>query len=137
MRGIRGVRVRGYYRAGSLPELLARQGASVALILSAVPESFSLVLSESWAAGVPVIAPATGAFLERLSGRLSALDAPDAPTGGLLIAADASDEEIAAAVERARQMSWDVLPAPPTALQAAERHLALYRDAGFMTAADS
>jgi glycosyltransferase involved in cell wall biosynthesis len=152
MRGIRGVRVRGYYRAGSLPELLVRQGASVALILSSVPESFSLVLSEAWAAGVPVVAPATGAFVERL-------DAPGVPTpphasgttristqpsdedaaraGGLLIASDPSDEEILAAVERARAMSWETLPTPPTAAEAAERHLALYREAGFIAATAS
>jgi glycosyltransferase involved in cell wall biosynthesis len=179
MRSIAGVRVRGYYRAGSLPALLARQGASLALILSAVPESFSLVLSEAWAAGVPVIAPASGAFAERLrspdappphatgphAAAPYATGAPRSPTGrswsdhasgwrcsdpasgwpsdedavragGLLVSGDASDEEILAAVDRARRMPWaalpDRLPAPPTAEQAAERHLALYRDAGFM-----
>jgi glycosyltransferase involved in cell wall biosynthesis len=151
MRGIHGVRVRGYYRAGSLPALLARQGASVALILSAVPESFSLVLSEAWAAGLPVVAPASGAFLERLgapaahaahaAARASAVtrsstgpssDEDAVRTGGLLISVDASDEEILAAVERARRISWDALPTPPTAAQAAERHLALYREAGFI-----
>ena len=191
MRGIDGVRVRGYYRAGSLPELLARQGASVALILSAVPESFSLVLSEAWAAGVPVVAPASGAFLERLRApahprrahprrahprRPASAPSTRAPhasarpcraartalrpaaarasgatrsstgqssdedavrTGGLLISGDPSDEEILAAVERARSMSWDALPTPPTAAQAAERHLALYRDAGFIAGLDS
>ena len=121
MRAIPGVRVRGYYRAGSLPGLLAGQGASVALILSAFAESFSLVLSEAWAAGVPVVAPATGAFPERIP-----------PLGGLLVSANASDEEIIAAVDRARSMSWEALPTPPTASQAAERHLALYRDAGFI-----
>jgi glycosyltransferase involved in cell wall biosynthesis len=133
MRGIRGVRVRGYYRAGSLPEQLARQGASVALILSAVPESFSLVLSEAWAAGVPVIAPASGAFVERL--RASDVSNAPAAAGGLLLSANPSDEEILAAVDRARGMRWDMLPAPPAATQAAERHLALYRSAGFITAA--
>jgi Glycosyl transferases group 1 len=162
MRGINGVRVRGYYRAGSLPELLARQGASVALILSAVPESFSLVLSEAWAAGVPVVAPASGAFVERLgapgataraSSTRSATSATSAASaaapaeqpsrkgvlqaGGLLISSDASDEEILAAVDRARSTAWDALPSPPTAAQAAERHLALYRDAGFITATSS
>jgi glycosyltransferase involved in cell wall biosynthesis len=135
MRGIRGVRVRGYYRAGTLPELLARQGASVALILSAVPESFSLVLSEAWASGVPVVAPASGSFVERL--RVPQSDEDTARAGGLLISANPADDEILAAVERARLMSWDALPSPPTAAQAAERHLALYRDAGFMTPASS
>jgi glycosyltransferase involved in cell wall biosynthesis len=153
MRGIKGVRVRGYYGAGSLPELLAHHGASVALILSVVPESFSLVLSEAWAAGVPVIAPASGAFVERLgapsetaraSSARAATSAAGQPggeggvrAGGLLISSDASDEEVLAAVDRARGISWDALPSPPTAAEAAERHLALYRDAGFITAAAS
>lgn len=140
MRGIAGVRVRGYYRAGTLPGLLARQGASVALILSAVPESFSLVLSEAWSAGVPVIAPATGAFVERFGGLAAARSDAGQPSGeggavhqgGVLIAADASDEEVLAAVERARSMTWDALPTPPTAAQAAERHIALYRDPGII-----
>ncbi len=166
------------------PNCSQRQGASVALILSAVPESFSLVLSEAWAAGVPVVAPASGAFLERLSAPAVSTPAasaaatpalaapaaarasgarpsgvaersPNAPAalardtatrssigqssdedamraGGLLISSDPSDEEIVAAVERARSMSWDALPTPPTAAQAAERHLALYREAGFI-----
>ena len=38
------------------------------------------------------------------------------------------------ATDRARGMRWDALPAPPTAAQAAERHLALYRAAGFIAA---
>ena len=142
LRRVSGVQVRGYYRAGSLSRLLARQDASVALILSTVPESFSLVLSEAWAAGVPVIAPATGAFVERMraasvQGVGEHADAGHAGTGGLLLSEDASDEEILDAVERARRMSWPALPAPPTAAEAAERHLAVYRVADFIEAAGS
>ncbi len=70
---------------------------------------------------MPVVAPALGAFPERLG-----------TTGGLVVSANSSDEEIIAAVDRARTMPWDALPAPPTAAQAAERHVALYRDAGFI-----
>jgi glycosyltransferase involved in cell wall biosynthesis len=152
LRRVSGVHVRGYYRAGSLPGLLARQRATVALILSAVPESFSLVLSEAWAAGVPVIAPASGAFIERLrtdrittdvveAGSNSSTAAPGSTrhpaSGGLLLSGDPSDAEILDAVDRARRMSWDTLPAPPTAAQAADHHLALYRAAGFMTVSAS
>jgi glycosyltransferase involved in cell wall biosynthesis len=110
------------------------------LILSAVPESFSLVLSEAWAAGVPVIAPASGAFVERLRLRADRVDDVGRPresagAGGLLLSDHPSDEEILDAVDRARQISWHALPTPPTAAQAADRHLALYRAAGFITTA--
>jgi glycosyltransferase involved in cell wall biosynthesis len=60
------VRVRGYYRAGSLPALLRRDRVDLALLPSLVPESFSLVLSECQAAGVPVLAFDLGAPGDRL-----------------------------------------------------------------------
>lgn len=69
------VRVRGYYRAGTLPRLLRRDGVDLALLLSIVPESYSLVLDECAAAGVPVIAFRLGAVGDRLtSGRLVPLE---------------------------------------------------------------
>jgi glycosyltransferase involved in cell wall biosynthesis len=116
LRRLHGVHVRGYYRAGTLSALLTRQGASVALALSGVPESFSLALSESWAAGVPVVAPACGAFSERLQ-----------DGGGHLLSANPSDAEVLAALDRERVQPAGVIPAPPTATQAADQHLALYR----------
>jgi hypothetical protein len=60
------VRVRGYYRSGTLPHLLRRDGVDLALLLSIVPESYSLVLDECLAAGVPVLAFDLGAVGERL-----------------------------------------------------------------------
>ncbi|HVS00647.1 MAG TPA: glycosyltransferase [Thermoanaerobaculia bacterium] len=60
------VDVRGYYRSGSLPSLLRRDRVDVALLLSIVPESYSLVLSECWAAGVPVTAFDLGAVGDRI-----------------------------------------------------------------------
>jgi glycosyltransferase involved in cell wall biosynthesis len=66
LRGTGRVRVRGYYRAGSLPALLRRDRVDLALLPSIVPESFSLVLSECRAAGVPVLAFDLGAVGERL-----------------------------------------------------------------------
>jgi len=61
-----GVRLRGYYRPGALPALLRRDRIDLALLPSIVPESFSLVLSECRAAGVPVLAFDLGAVGERL-----------------------------------------------------------------------
>jgi glycosyltransferase involved in cell wall biosynthesis len=60
------VRVRGYYRSGTLPHLLRRERVDLALLLSIVPESYSLVLDECVSAGVPVIAFDLGAVGERL-----------------------------------------------------------------------
>ncbi|HSS77575.1 MAG TPA: glycosyltransferase [Thermoanaerobaculia bacterium] len=60
------LKVRGYYRAGSLVELLKRGRVDLALLLSIVPESYSLALSECLAAGVPVVAFDHGAIAERV-----------------------------------------------------------------------
>ena len=60
------VKVRGYYRAGSLIERLRRDEVDLALLLSIVPESYSLALSECLAAGVPVVAFDHGAIADRL-----------------------------------------------------------------------
>ena len=66
LRRLPDVRVRGYYRSGSLTGLLRRDRVDLALLLSIVPESYSLVLSECLAAGVPVVAFDHGAIAERL-----------------------------------------------------------------------
>jgi glycosyltransferase involved in cell wall biosynthesis len=60
------VRVRGYYRSGSLPRLLAADRVDLALLLSIVPESYGLTLSECRAAGAPVVAFDLGALADRL-----------------------------------------------------------------------
>lgn len=66
LRSIPGVRVRGYYRSGSLPELLRRDGVDLALLLSIWPETYALTLDECRLAGVPVLAFDHGAPGERL-----------------------------------------------------------------------
>jgi glycosyltransferase involved in cell wall biosynthesis len=72
------VRIRGYYRNGTLPRLLRRDRVDLALLLSIVPESYSLVLDECVSAGVPVLAFDLGAVGERLpqlgAGRLVPLE---------------------------------------------------------------
>lgn len=72
------VRVRGYYQNGTLPHLLRRDKVDLALLLSIVPETYSLVLDECVAAGVPVLAFDLGAIRDRLprlgAGRLVPLE---------------------------------------------------------------
>ncbi len=81
-------RVRGYYRAGSLIDHLRRDGVDLALLLSIVPESYSLALSECLTAGVPVVAFDHGAIAERLRRH----------GGGLLVEPEAGAAGIAATV---------------------------------------
>ena len=119
LRGIDRVRVRGYYRAGTLPSLLARQDASAALLLSRVPEGFSLTLSEAWAAGVPVVAPAQGALVERLR-----------DGGGELLGPDPTDHEVIVAIDALRAARDVVVPHPPTAAGAALAMREHYRRLG-------
>jgi glycosyltransferase involved in cell wall biosynthesis len=120
-----GVRVRGYYRSGSLPGLLRRDGVDLALLLSTWPESHNLVLSECVVAGVPVAAFALGAVAERVP-RLEA---------GRLVPFEQGAEGIAAML---RGLQRDGLPAVPAEaawaladpVSAAAGWLALYRELG-------
>lgn len=112
-----GVRVRGYYRTGTLTELLVREQVDVALILSIVPESYGLVLDECAAAGVPAVAFAHGALAERLP-RFGA---------GRLVPLEAGVAGVTAA------LADPFPPVPPTeAPDAVEAHLALYRSLGLL-----
>jgi glycosyltransferase involved in cell wall biosynthesis len=88
LRGLPGVRVRGAYRHGALPRLLRRDGVDLALLLSIVPESYSLALGECVQAGVPVLAFALGALGERVP-RLGA---------GLLVPLETGAEGVAGAI---------------------------------------
>ena len=101
LRGRRGVRVRGYYRHGSLGGLLRAHRVELALLLPQVPESFSLSLSECLAAGVPVMALAQGALGERL-----------AAGGGYLLPHSAGAEQVVTVLH-----DWIAgrlaMPAPP------------------------
>src|SRR6185295_11661852 len=88
LRRLSRTRVRGYYRAGSLIDHLRHDGVDLALLLSIVPESYSLALSECLAAGVPVVAFDHGAIAERLRRH----------GGGLLVEPAAGASGITAAV---------------------------------------
>lgn len=138
-RRLPGVRVRGYYRTGSLPALLRREGVDVALLLSVVPESHGLALDECAAAGVPAVAFALGALGERLA---AGSPPPETPAGPLLLdAALAADPAAAgaalAALLRDLQEGRRALPPPAgppaeRAPAAAQRWLDLYRGLGLV-----
>ncbi|HEV2843342.1 MAG TPA: glycosyltransferase [Thermoanaerobaculia bacterium] len=83
------MKVRGYYRTGSLVERLKRDQVDLALLLSIVPESYSLALSECFAAGVPVVAFDHGAIADRVKKR----------GGGLLVEPGAGAAGITPVVE--------------------------------------
>lgn len=142
-RRLPGLRVRGYYRAGSLPALLRRDGVDLALLLSVVPESYGLALDECAAAAVPVVAFDHGAVAERIA----------AASSGLLLAAAVADDPEAAGAALASLLA-DLLdgrlelppppipppgqlppapspvPRPATAAATAADWLELYRELG-------
>ena len=120
-----GVRVRGYYRSGSLPALLQRDGVDLALLLSTWPEAHNLVLSECVVAGVPVVGFALGAPAERVP-RLEA---------GRLVPLEQGAEGIAAAIAEIQRDGPPSVPEEAARLladpvSAAAGHLAIYRELG-------
>ncbi|HEX3554153.1 MAG TPA: glycosyltransferase [Thermoanaerobaculia bacterium] len=120
------VRVHGYYRSGSLVDRLRQERVDLALLLSIVPESYSLALSECLAAGVPVVAFDHGAIAERLRRH----------GGGLLVEPAAGAPGIAAAVTARvnglRIPGEGLPPAEPVtgAGNAAQAFADLYRELG-------
>jgi glycosyltransferase involved in cell wall biosynthesis len=118
-----GVRVRGYYRAGTLPERLARDGVDVALLLSVGAETYGLTLDECVAAGVPAVVFDVGAPAERVR-RWSA---------GVVVPVEEGAEGV---VRVLREIdAWPrVAPPPdlPTPDSAADAHLALYARLGLL-----
>jgi GT2 family glycosyltransferase/glycosyltransferase involved in cell wall biosynthesis len=60
------VSVQREFRREDLPDGIARLAPDIALLPSTVPETFSYVLSEMWALGLPVLCAAPGAPAERI-----------------------------------------------------------------------
>ncbi len=79
LRQLPSVRVRGYYRADKLPEMLRRDGVDLAVLLSTWPEAYALTFDECLRAGVPALAFDHGAIGDRMrrcgGGALVPLDA--------------------------------------------------------------
>jgi GT2 family glycosyltransferase/glycosyltransferase involved in cell wall biosynthesis len=59
--------IHGRYKPQDLPRLLAHYRVRLVAYPSAGPETFSLTLSESWAAGYPALVPPIGALAERVA----------------------------------------------------------------------
>jgi hypothetical protein len=66
LRRVPNIVIHGYYRAGTLPSLLAKHRIGIVVLPSIVPESYGLVLSEGWLAGAAVAAFDHGAIAERI-----------------------------------------------------------------------
>ena len=75
--------IHGRYEPRELPDLLARYRVRLVAFPSAGPETFSFTLSETWAAGLPVVVPPFGALAERVA---------DANAGWLWTEAEWRDE---------------------------------------------
>jgi glycosyltransferase involved in cell wall biosynthesis len=127
LRSLPGVRVRGFYRPGTLPRRLRAAGVDLALLLSPCPESYSLTLEECAAAGVPVLAFDHGAVAEKIrrrgGGDLVAL-------AGGVDALDALVARVAALLAGAEPLPPATAPAALTGGEAAAAWLALYRELG-------
>ena len=121
VRRLKGVRVRGYYRQGRLPALLAQDGIVVAVLPSIWPEAYALVVDECLASGVRVVAFDLGAVGERLR----------AWNTGRLVPSDEGAEGLARAVLECladpRPVPRAVIDRLPKPVDAAGRHIALYR----------
>ncbi len=126
LRAMPGVTVYGYYRAGTLTSLLRRRAVDLALLLSVVPESFGLTLSECWAAGVPVLAFDHGALSERIRRH----------GGGVLVSLSAGSRGVAETLEAiaaGRQALPEVRTFPlPTTHAAAAAYRSVYEQLGLL-----
>lgn len=122
-----GVRVRGFHQPGRLVEHLRAGGVDVALLLSIWPETYALTLDECVAAGVWTLAFDLGALGARVR---------DWQCGQVLpLAAGAAG--VASALEQLRVAGVPALPAGlsarlPRARDAADAHLTLYRELGWL-----
>lgn len=66
---LKGVDTTGPYKVEELSTLIEQHGVDLILFPAQWPETYSYTLSHALASGLPIIAPALGAFPERLSGR--------------------------------------------------------------------
>jgi len=120
VRRIPNARVHGYYRAGSLPSLLAKYGVGLVVVPSIWPEAYCLVLSEAWSAGAVVAAFDLGAQGDRIR----------RDGGGWLAPLESGAEGLAGIVARwaAGEITATVPAKVASPMDAATAHLDIYRD---------
>ena len=119
LRHIPNVTVHGYYRAGTLPSLIARNGIGLVVLPSIWPETLSLVMSEAWLAGAAIAAFDLGAPSERIHRH----------GGGWLTPLESGMDGLAQIIERwMRGEITTHVPHPvPSPVDAATAHVELYR----------
>ena len=117
----KGLRIRGYYRPGTLPGLLRRDKIAVAVLPSIWPEGYATVVDECLATGVPVVAFDLGAAADRLSfwevGERVPRD----------LGAEGLAEAAANILSREGGVPDSVIMALPQADRTARKHFDLYR----------
>ena len=120
-RNAKRVTVKGYYRKGSLPSLLARDRIGVAVLPAIWPDAYSLVVDDCLSAGVPVVAFELGAVADRLGywevGKVVPLTEG---VGGLAYAA-------ADLLDSQTTVPSSIVKTLPPVDRAAKRHMELYR----------
>jgi len=120
LRRVPNIVIHGYYRAGTLPSLLARHRIGRVILPSVVPEAYSLALSEAWLAGAAVTAFDHGAIAERIrrqgGGGLAPLESGAAGLAGIINREDGGRDVRS--------------PHVATAEDAAKKYLALYSAPG-------
>jgi len=117
LRRVPNIVIHGYYRAGTLPSLLARHRVGRVVLPSIFDESFSLALSESWHAGAAVAAFDYAALGERIRQH----------GGGWLVPLEAGAAGLAEVLMRNEPVT--IPRAIATAEDAARQYLALYSTA--------
>jgi glycosyltransferase involved in cell wall biosynthesis len=119
MRRVPNITVHGYYRGGTLPDLLARHDIGLVVLPSIWPETYSLVLSEAWLAGTAVAAFDLGAQADRIRRQGDGWLAPlDSGAAGLVqIINDWTAGRITATIPRSVTSAAD----------AAQAHVKVYR----------
>ncbi len=115
-------KIKGYYRQGTLASLFARDKIAVAVVPAIWPSSYSIVVDECLAAGIPVIAFDLGAVDDRLNfwdvGRVVPYKHGHA---GLATA-------IFESLARSLDVPKGVIKTIPTPIKAARRHNDLYKN---------
>ncbi len=125
LRRAKGIRVRGYFRQGTLPSLLVRDRIAVAVLPSICPEAYALVVDECLSAGVPVIAFDLGAVGDRLRSWGAGLLVPlESGPSGLATGVAGALESMVAVPDSTRRLI-------PTPASAAREHFVFYKSLGF------
>ncbi len=118
----RKVRFHERYRREEIADLLAEQGIDLCVILPSSDETFSYVLSEAWAAGIPVLVNGKGALSERVNNVGAGVVVNSIDEAFQWLQRFCSDRaDIQALAEKARAVSQ------PSNAQNAEVYLRLYR----------